>query len=124
MMLIQSDRLESICDEILHLDSKMMFVVIINDNGRLLAKNKKEGTEEALVGQKEQEILLMEIALGVRMRRDHDHNLGEVKFTITHGDKVISMIFPLCESILYVCAEKEIDTLKASLSVLQLLETK
>ncbi|MGI0102257.1 MAG: DUF6659 family protein [Nitrosotalea sp.] len=123
MMLTQSDTLESICDEILNLDSKIMFVGIINDKGRLLVENKKEGIE-AFGDSKDQEILLMEIALGVRMRREHDSYLGQAKFTISLGDKVTSMSFPLCENILYVFAEKEIDTLKASLLISQLLEKK
>ncbi|MGI0087595.1 MAG: DUF6659 family protein [Nitrosotalea sp.] len=123
MMLTQSDTLESICDEILNLDSKMMFVGIINDKGRLLVENKKEGIE-VFGDSKDQEMLLMEIALGVRMRREHDSYLGQAKFTISLGDKVISMIFPLCKNILYIFAEKEIDALKASLLISQLLEKK
>ena len=66
----------------------------------------------------------MEVALGVRLRREHDRHLGEVKFTISYGDRVNSMIIPLNEKILYICAEKEIDMLKVSFLVLQILETK
>jgi hypothetical protein len=123
MILIQSDTLESICDEILHLDPKIRFVGIINDKGRLLAENKKEGTE-VLVDPKEQEILLMEIALGVRMRREHDKHLGTVKFTISHGEMHVSMNFPLGEKILCITAEKEVDVLRMAFLILQVLETK
>ncbi|MGB6786065.1 MAG: DUF6659 family protein [Nitrosotalea sp.] len=122
-MLTQSDTLESICGKILNLDSKIMFVGIINDKGRLLAENKREGAE-ILADPKDQEIFLMEIALGIRMRSEHDGHLGPAKFTISYGDKVISMIFPLDEKILYVSAEKEIDMLKATFLILQILETK
>ena len=64
----------------------------------------------------------MEVALGVRMRREHDGHLGPIKFTISCGDRVNSMIFPLSEKILCMSAEKEIDMLKVVLLILQLLE--
>lgn len=123
MILTQSDGLEFICDEILNVDSKIRFVGIINDKGRLIAENKKDGAE-VFGDSKNKEILLMEIALGVRMRREHDWHLGPIKFTISCGDRGISMIFPLREKILYISAGKEIDVLKAAFLILRLLETK
>ncbi len=122
-MLTQSDTLESICDKILNVDSKIRFVGIINDKGKLLAENKKEGTK-VFEDPKNQEMFLMEIALGVRMRREHDRHLGPIKFTISYGDRVISMIFPLNEKIMCIFAEKEIDMLRAAFLILQLWDTK
>jgi hypothetical protein len=123
MMLTQLNTLESVCDRIVNLNPKIKFVGIINDKGRLLAENKKEGTE-VLGDPKNQEIFLMEIALGVMMRREHDRHLGPIKFTISCGDRIISMIFPLNEKILCIFAEKEIDLLKAAFQILQLWDTK
>lgn len=115
--------LDSMCDEILDFDPKIRFVGIISDKGKLLAENKRNGME-TYVDPKDQEVLLMEIALGVRMRREHDIKLGPVDFTISHGSKIVSMTFPFGNEILCVTAEKKIDALKVAYMILGHLETK
>jgi hypothetical protein len=121
MMQIQFDMLESICDEILSLDPMIRFAGMIDDKGRLLAKSKKIGTK-IILDPKDQEIFLMEIALGVRMRREHDEHIGPVKFAISCGDRINSIIIPLSEKILYLSTEKEIDMLKIVFLILRILE--
>jgi hypothetical protein len=116
------DVLESVCSAIVGLDPKVRFVGIINDKDKLLAQDNREGME-SFVDPKDQEVLFMEIALGVRMRREHDLKLGPVDFTISHGAKVVSMNFPLSKEILCVSAEKEIDVMKLTSLILNLLKT-
>lgn len=115
--------LESFCDDIFNLDSKIRFAGIINDKGKLLVENKKNGLH-IFIDPKDLEILLMETALGVRMRRAHDSQLGPVKFTISCGRNVVSIIFPLETDILCVTAEKDLDFFKIPFLIIQLLETK
>ena len=117
------DTLESFCDEILHLDPKIRFVGIIDDKGKLLTENKRKGLE-VFIEPKDLEILLMETALGVRMRREHDEQLGPVNFTISFGRNMLSMIFPFKKEMLCVSAEKEIDFSTTPFVILHLLETK
>jgi hypothetical protein len=117
------EELESFCDEILNLDPKIRFAGIINDNGKLLVENKKKGLI-VFIDPKDLEILLMETALGVRMRREHDAQLGPVNFTISYGRNVISIIFPFETEILFVTAEKDLDFFKIPFLIFQLLETK
>jgi hypothetical protein len=115
------ERLESFCDEILNLDPKIRFARIINDKGKLLTENKRKGLK-VFIDPKDLEILLMETALGVRMRREHDAQLGPVNFTISYGRDMMSMIFPLETEMLYVSAEKDLDFLKIPFLILELLE--
>jgi hypothetical protein len=117
------EELESLCDEILNLDPKIRFTGIINDKGKLLVENKKKGLI-VFIDPKDLEILLMETALGVRMRREHDAQLGPINFTISYGRNVISIIFPFETEILCVTAEKDLDFFKIPFLIFQLLETK
>jgi hypothetical protein len=66
----------------------------------------------------------METALGVRMRKEHDLQLGPVKFTISYGRNVVFMIFPIKSEILCVTAEKDLDFFKIPFLIFQLLESK
>jgi len=117
------EELEALCNEILNLDSKIRFVGIITDNGKLLVENKRKGLK-VLITYKDLEILLMETALGVRMRREHDAQLGPVNFTISYGQNMISIIFPFGTEILCITAEKDLDFFKISFLIYQLLEAK
>lgn len=113
--------LESICSIILHLDPNIRFAGIINDKGKLLTGSKKKGIR-TLTTQKDQEMLLMETALGIRMRKEHDFNLGSVSFTLSYGDKIVSMNFPLGDEILCVSAEKEINLMTVPFLILEFLK--
>jgi hypothetical protein len=117
------ETLESFCDAILHLDPKIRSVGIIDDKGKMLTENRRKELK-VFIDPKDLEILLMEIALGVRMRREHDVQLGPVNFTISCGKNMVSMIFPFQKEILCISAEKEIDFSKMPFLILQLLETK
>lgn len=117
------ENLEDFCEEILNLDPKIRFSGIINDKGKLLVENKKKGLK-ILIDPKDLEILLMETALGVRMRREHDEQLGQVNFTISYGRNMISIIFPFETEILCVTAEQDLDFLRISFLILQLLKRK
>ena len=116
------ETLESICKMILDLDPDIRFAGVINNKGKLLTANTKKGIR-FLTTQKDQEMLLMEIALGVRMRKEHDSHLGPVIFTISYGDKIIAMNFPLGDEILCISAEQKIDLMTAPFLILQFLKT-
>ena len=114
---------EDFCGEILNLDPKIRFTGIINDKGKLLVENKRKGLK-VFIDPKDLEILLMETALGVRMRREHDEQLGQVNFTISYARNMITIIFPFENEILCVTTEQDLDFLKIAFLILQLLERK
>ena len=117
------EELEAFCDEILNLDPKIRFSGIIDDKGKLLVENRRKEFQ-VFINPKDLEILLMETALGVRMRRAHDDQLGSVNFTISYGRNIVSIIFPFETEILCVTAEKDIDFFKIPFLIFQLLEKK
>ncbi len=114
--------LESICAMIFDMDPRIRFAGVINNKGRLLTAHTKKGIR-SFAAPKDQEMLLMEIALGIRMRKEHDSHLGPVIFTISYGAKMISMNFPLCDEILCVTAEKGINLMTVPFMILKFLES-
>ena len=116
------ETLESICEMILDLDPDIRFAGVINNKGRLLTGHTKKGIR-AFTTRKDQEMLHMETALGIRMRKEHNSHLGPVIFTISYGSKIISMNFPLDDEILCVSAEKKTNLMTVPFLILRFLET-
>lgn len=116
------ETLESICEMILDLDPDIRFAGVINNKGRLLTGHTKKGIR-AFTTRKDQEMLHMETALGIRMRKEHNSHLGPVIFTVSYGSKIISMNFPLDDEILCVSAEKKINLMTVPFLILRFLET-
>ena len=112
--------LESLCKKVLDLDPKIRFAGIINDKGRLVAGGMREGME-SLASLKDREMLFMELALRVKMRKEFDEQLGAVKFTMSYREKCIIMSFPLDDNILYVSANAGLDFKNTSLTILKIL---
>ena len=115
-----------LCNEITELDSKIRFAGVINDKGRLVAGGMKKGVEP-LESEKDDEMLFMELALRVRMRREFDKQLGSVKFAMSLREKALAMSFPIGVDSLYVVAENDADykeTPDRIIKIIQNLETR
>jgi len=97
-----------ICGIIKELDSKIRFAGVINDRGRLVAGGMKEGVEP-LESEKDDEMIFMELALRVKMRKEFDKQLGPVTFALASRQRALAMSFLLNEDILYVVAEPDAD---------------
>ncbi len=68
----------------------------------------KDGIEP-LDSEKEEEMLFMELALRVKMRKEFEKQLGKVKFSMSLRDKALALSFPIGDSVLYVYAEPDAD---------------
>ncbi len=111
-----------ICENIKKLDPKIRFTGMINPRGRLVAGGMKEGLEP-LESRKDDEMLFMELALRVRMRKEFDRQLGKVKFSMSLRDKALAMSFPVgAEDTLYVYAEPSADFGRLPLKIIKLIE--
>jgi len=98
-----------LCNDVKELDPKIRFAGVINERGRLVAGGMKEGVE-SLENKKEDEVLFMELALRVKMRKEFDKQLGSVNFVMALREKALAMSFPIGSSdILYVFAEPDTD---------------
>ena len=115
------EELEKICQKIIKLDPKMRSARIINSRGHLVAGGMKKGLM-SLEAQKQDEMMFMELALRVRMRKEFDSEFGEVHFSMSYREKVIVMSFPLAnDDVLLVSTEKDLDFGKVPFKILKLI---
>lgn len=113
--------LEKICQKIIKLDPKMRSARIINSRGHLTAGGMKKGLM-SLEAQKQDEMMFMELALRVRMRKEFDSEFGEVHFSMSYREKVIVMSFPLAhDDVLLVSTEKDLDFGKIPFKILKII---
>lgn len=111
-----------ICENIKKLDPDIRFAGMINPRGKLVAGGMKEGIEP-LESRKDDEMLFMELALRVRMRKEFDRQLGKVKFSMSLRDKALAMSFPIgAEDTLYVYAEPSADFGSLPIKIMKLIE--
>jgi hypothetical protein len=76
----------------------------------------------SLEAQKQDEMMFMELALRVRMRREFDQQFGEVHFSMSYRDKVIVMSFPLAnDDVLLISSEKDLDFGKIPFKILKII---
>ena len=97
-----------ICKSILTLDPKIRFAGVINERGRLVAGGMKENVEP-LESKKDDEMIFMELALRVKMRKEFDKQLGSVNFAMASRERALAISVPLGEDILYVVSEPDTD---------------
>jgi hypothetical protein len=97
-----------ICDSIMAIDPKIRFAGVINDRGRLVAGGMKENVEP-LESEKDDEMIFMELALRVKMRKEFDKQLGPVNFAMASRQRAIAISVPVGEDILYVVSEPDAD---------------
>lgn len=97
-----------ICTSVMEVDPKIRFVGVINDRGRLVAGGMRENVKP-LESERDDEMMFMELALRVKMRREFDAQFGEVRFALALREKVLAISTHLNEDILYVVAESDAD---------------
>ncbi len=117
-----SDKYEYLCKRILNLDDKIQFSGVLSDKGKILTAYKKDKLQ-VFLEHKDTEIILQEIALGVRMRREQNSKLGVEHFMLSYGTNMIFMIFPLEQEILCVSAEKDISISEIPFKILKFLNS-
>ena len=112
---------ENICTLVQNVDSKIRFAGVINSKGRLVAGGMAP-SKTRLGDRKRDEMLYMELALRVKMRREFDDDLGQVKFSMSFREKLIVMSFPMKNDILMVSMERKTQFEKIASSILKLIE--
>jgi len=97
-----------ICDSVIKIDPKIRFAGVINDRGRLVAGGMKKNVDP-LESEKDDEMIFMELALRVKMRKEFDKQLGPVTFAMASRERAIAISVLLGEDILYVVSEPDAD---------------
>ena len=95
-----------ICDSVYDLDPKIRFVGVINERGRLVAGGMKENVEP-LENEKDDEMIFMELALRVKMRKEFDKQLGSVNFAMASRERALAISVIINDDILYVVSEPD-----------------
>ena len=112
---------ENLCTITQKIDSKVRFAGVINSKGRLVAGGMTPSTKR-LGDRKRDEMLYMELALRVKMRREFDDDLGKVKFSMSFREKLIVMSFPIKNDVLMVSMERKTQFEKISFKILKLVD--
>lgn len=97
-----------ICESIFTIDPKIRFVGVINERGRLVAGGMKENVEP-LESEKDDEMIFMELALRVKMRKEFDKQLGPVNFAMASRERALAISVIINEDILYIVSEPDTD---------------
>jgi len=112
---------ENICTLVQKIDSKIRFAGVINSKGRLVAGG-MAASKTRLGDRKRDEMLYMELALRVKMRREFDDDLGEVRFSMSFREKLIVMSFPMKNDVLMVSMERKTQFENVAFEILKLVE--
>jgi len=97
-----------ICNSVYALDPKIRFAGMINERGRLVAGGMKENVEP-LENEKDDEMIFMELALRVKMRKEFDKQLGSVNFAMASRERALAISVIINDDILYVVSEPDTD---------------
>jgi len=112
---------ENLCTLVQKIDSKVRFAGVINSKGRLIAGGMVQ-SKKRLGDRKRDEMLYMELALRVKMRREFDDDLGKVKFSMSFREKLIVMSFPIEDDVLMVSMERKTKFEQIAFSILKHIE--
>ena len=112
---------ENLCTITQKIDSKVRFAGVINSKGRLIAGGMAPSIKR-LGDRKRDEMLYMELALRVKMRREFDDDLGKVKFSMSFREKLIVMSFPMEDNVLMVSMERKTKFEQIAFSILKHIE--
>jgi len=112
---------ENLCTLAQKIDSKVRFAGVINSKGRLIAGGMAP-SKKRLGDRKRDEMLYMELALRVKMRREFDDDLGKVRFSMSFREKLIVMSFPMENDVLMVSMERKTRFENVAFEILKLVE--
>ena len=112
---------ENLCVLVQKTGSKVRFAGVINSKGRLIAGGMAP-SKTRLGDRKRDEMLYMELALRVKMRKEFDDDLGKVKFSMSFREKLIVMSFPIKDDVLMVSLERKTQFENTAFSILKLVE--
>ena len=113
---------ESICNSILSINPKIRFAGIINERGRLIAGGMKANVEP-LETEKDDEMIFMELALRVKMRKEFDNQLGLVNFAMASRERALAISVIINDDVLYVAAEPDYDYCSLPKQILEIVNS-
>ena len=99
------------------------FAAIINKKGRKIAGGFNSKVTPLEQNEKKLEMLFMEMALDLSMRREFNDSLGKIRAVVSFRDKTNVITIPHGENFMLVSSEPEVDSLKVIENAYQNLTT-
>ena len=75
-----------------------------------------------IINEKDEEMLFMELALRVRMRREFEDRLGKVKYSMTIREGLVGVNVPIKTDCLYVATEPEVNLTELPLKIIKTIK--
>jgi len=88
------------------------FAGIINKRGRKIAGGFNSKINPLEKDEKKIEMLMMELALDLSMRKEFDNSLGSIRAIVSFRDKTNIITIPHGDNFMLLSSEPELDTLK------------
>jgi hypothetical protein len=105
LSLEQSLEISKLCQVMISLDPGIHAVTVVNKNGRILNSILRDDSTTKNLTPQESEMLFMQRVLQTSMNREFDTKLGLFHCTVSYRDKMIELIFPLLNGIIFVGAD-------------------
>ena len=102
---------DEICTQICHL-SGIRFTAIINKNGRKISGGFNPRITPLEKDDQKMEMLFMEIALDLSMRKEFDNSLGIINAIVSYRDRVNIITIPYRDNLILISAEPELEPSK------------
>jgi len=99
------------------------FAAIINKKGRKIAGGFNSKVTPLELNEKKLEMLFMEMALDLSMRREFNDSLGKMRAVVSFREKTNVITIPHGENFMLVSSEPEVDSLKVIENAYQNLTT-
>ena len=100
--------LPALCNRIFEINEKIRFVGMIDEMGKLIAGDMKEGTP-SLEKNDGSIRLYLGYAINNILRRDFDNVFGKVLYTFSEREKIKLLTIPIEENLLLVSIDKLAD---------------
>ena len=100
--------LPALCNSIFEIDEKIRFVGMIDQMGKLIVGDMKEGTP-SLEKDDGSIRLYLGYAINNILRRDFDNVFGKVLYTFSEREKIKLLTIPIEENLLLVSIDKSAD---------------
>lgn len=88
------------------------FVGVINKQGRKIVGGFSPNIAPLEKDSQKIEMLIMEIALDLSMRKEFDNTLGNIQAIVSYRDKVNIITIPHGDNLILISSEPELDTSK------------
>ena len=105
----QISKYQNGCEKILQIPG-IRFAALINNKGRIISGGLSEKITPYEKDEEKRNVLFMEIALDLTMRKEFTNTLGSIHAIVSYRDKVNIITIPHRENFILLSVEPELDS--------------